>query len=55
MQREEANERKRLGELQSKLDGLKIKEVALKASKPHKHSSSCNHKGRNKHQQVSPR
>ena len=45
MQREEANERKRLGELQSKLDGLKIKEVALKASKPHKHSSSCNHNG----------
>ena len=33
MQREEANERKKLGELQAKLDGMKIKDVALKANK----------------------
>jgi hypothetical protein len=33
MQREEANERRRLGELQAKLEGMKIKEVALKANK----------------------
>ncbi|XP_066332304.1 uncharacterized protein [Miscanthus floridulus] len=33
MQREEANERRRLGELQAKLKGMKIKEVALKANK----------------------
>ena len=34
MQREEANERKKLGELQAKLEGIKInKDVALKANK----------------------
>jgi hypothetical protein len=34
MQREEANERKKLGELQGKLEGIKInKDVALKANK----------------------
>jgi hypothetical protein len=31
MQREEANERRKLSELKAKLDGMKIKEVALKA------------------------
>ena len=40
MQREEANERKRLGELQAKLDGIKIKDVALKANKSSKHGST---------------
>jgi hypothetical protein len=33
MQREEANERRKLGELQAQLDGMKIKDVALKANK----------------------
>jgi hypothetical protein len=33
MQREEANERKKLGELQAKQDDMKIKDVALKANK----------------------
>jgi len=33
MQREEANERRKLGELQAKLYGMKIKEVAIKANK----------------------
>jgi hypothetical protein len=36
MQREEANERKKLGELQAKLDDMKIKDVALKANKSSK-------------------
>jgi uncharacterized protein (DUF2252 family) len=37
MQREEANERRKLGELQAKLDGIKItKDVALKANKSSK-------------------
>jgi hypothetical protein len=39
MQREEANERKKLGELQAKLDGMKIKDVALKANKSSKQCS----------------
>jgi len=33
MQREEALERKKLGELQTQLDGMKTKDVALKANK----------------------
>jgi hypothetical protein len=36
MQIEEANERNKLGELQAKLDGMKIKNVALKANKSSK-------------------
>ena len=40
MQREEANERKKLGELQAKLDGIKIKDVALKANKSSKQGST---------------
>jgi hypothetical protein len=37
MQREEANEKKKLGELQAKLEGIKInKDVALKANKSSK-------------------
>ena len=44
MQREEANERKRLGELQAKLDGIKIKGVALKANKSSKHGSTSKSK-----------
>jgi hypothetical protein len=45
MQREEANKRRRLGELQAKLDGMKIKDVALKANKPSKPSISNKNKG----------
>ncbi|XP_066320414.1 uncharacterized protein [Miscanthus floridulus] len=44
MQREEANERKKLGELQAKLDGMKIKDVALKANKLSKQSSTSKSK-----------
>jgi len=40
MQREEANERRKLSELQAKLDGMKIKEVALKANKSSKKGTS---------------
>jgi hypothetical protein len=36
MQKEEANKRNKLGELQEKLDGMKIKDVALKANKSSK-------------------
>ncbi|XP_066324596.1 uncharacterized protein [Miscanthus floridulus] len=45
MQREEANERRKLGELQAKLDGMKIKDVALKANKSSKQSTSNKAKG----------
>jgi hypothetical protein len=45
MQREEANERKKLGELQANLDGMKIKDVALKANKTSKRSFSNKEKG----------
>jgi hypothetical protein len=41
MQREEANKRRKLGELQAKLDGVKItKDVALKANKSSKQGST---------------
>jgi hypothetical protein len=40
MQREEANERRKLSELQAKLDGMKIKDIALKANKSSKQSTS---------------
>jgi hypothetical protein len=33
LQREEALERRNLGELQARLEGMKIKDVALKANK----------------------
>ena len=39
MQREEANERKKLGELQAKLEGIKIKDVALKDNKSSRQGS----------------
>jgi hypothetical protein len=45
MQREEANERRKLGELQAKLDGMKIKDVALKANKSSKQGTSNEAKG----------
>ena len=45
MQREEANERRRLGELQAKLEGMKIKEVALKANKSSNQGTSNKAKG----------
>jgi hypothetical protein len=45
MQREEANERKKLGELQAKLEGIKInKDVALKANKSSKQGSTSKSK-----------
>jgi hypothetical protein len=40
IQREEANERKKLGELQAKLDDIKIKDVALKTNKSNKQCST---------------
>jgi hypothetical protein len=45
MQREEANDRRKLGELQAKLDGMKIKDVALKANKSSKQDISNKAKG----------
>jgi hypothetical protein len=45
MQREEANERRKLGELQARLDGMKIKDVALKANKSSKKSCTSKAKG----------
>ena len=44
MQREESNERKKLGELQAKLEGIKIKYVALKANKSSKQGSTSKSK-----------
>ena len=45
MQREEANERKKLGELQAKLEGIHInKDVALKANKSSKQGSTSKSK-----------
>jgi hypothetical protein len=45
MQREEANKRKKLGELQAKLEGIKInKDVALKANKSSKQGSTSKYK-----------
>jgi len=39
MQREEENERRKLGELQAKLEGMKVKDLALKAKKSNQQSS----------------
>jgi hypothetical protein len=36
MQREEANERRKLGELQAKLEGMKVNDIALKAKQSNK-------------------
>jgi len=45
MQREEANERKKLGELQAKLEGIKINDdIALKANKSTKRPSTSKSK-----------
>ena len=57
MQREEANEMKKLGELQAKLDGIKIKDVALKANKSCKQGSTSKSKinKKAKSNQASPR
>jgi hypothetical protein len=45
MQREEVNERKKLGELQAKLEGIKInKDIALKANKSSKQGSTSKSK-----------
>jgi hypothetical protein len=55
MQREEANERKKLGELQAKLDGIKIKDVALKANKSNKQGSTSKSKINNKASTSKPK
>ena len=57
MQREEANERKKLGELQAKLEGIKIKDVDFKANKPSKQGSTSKSKINKQAQsnQASPR
>jgi ribosomal protein L12E/L44/L45/RPP1/RPP2 len=44
MQREEALEGRKLGELQARLDGMKIKDVALKANKSTKQPSTSKSK-----------
>jgi hypothetical protein len=57
MQREETNERNKLGELQAKLDGIKIKDVALNANKSSKEGSTSKSKINKQAQskQASPR
>jgi hypothetical protein len=53
MQREEANEIKKLGELQAKLEGIKMnKDVALKANKSSKHASTSKPKVTNQVQEI---
>jgi hypothetical protein len=44
MQREEVNERRKLSELQAKLDGMKIKDVALKVNKSTKQATTSKSK-----------
>jgi hypothetical protein len=44
MQREETNKRNKLGELQAKLDGINIKDVALNANKSSKQCSTSKSK-----------
>ena len=44
MKREKANERKKLGELQAKFEGIKIKDVTLKANKSSKQGSTSKSK-----------
>ena len=51
MRRKEANERKKLEELQAKLEDIKIKDVALKANKSSKQCSTSKSKI---NQQASP-
>jgi hypothetical protein len=48
IQRIEAIERRKLGEMQAKLDGMKIKDAVLKANKISKQSSSSKANGSNK-------
>jgi DNA helicase TIP49 (TBP-interacting protein) len=53
MQREEANEIKKLGELQAKLEGIKMnKDVALKANKSSKQASTSKPKVTNQVQEI---
>jgi hypothetical protein len=47
IQRVEAIERRKLGELQAKIDGMKVKDVVLKANKISKQSSSNKANGGN--------
>jgi hypothetical protein len=54
MQREKANERKKLCELQAKLDSMKIKDIALKANKSSK-ALQANPRSTSKLQQASQR
>ena len=56
MQREEANERKKLRELQAKLEGIKInKDIALKVNKSSKQGSLASPKPISKLQLASPK
>ena len=55
IQRKEANERKKLGELQAKLEGIKIKDVALKANKSSKRGSTSSPRSTSKLQLASPK
>jgi hypothetical protein len=56
MQREEENERKKLGELQAKLEGIKInKDVALKANQSSKQGLLASPRPTSKPQLVSPK
>ena len=53
--REESNERKKLGELQAKLEGIKIKDVALKAKNQASKALQASPRSTNKLQLVSPK
>ena len=55
MQREEVNERKKLGELQAKLEGIKIKDVALKAKNQASKALQASTRSTNKLQLASPK
>jgi hypothetical protein len=56
MQREEENERKKIGELQAKLEGIKInKDVALKANQSSKQGLLASPRPTSKTQLVIPK
>jgi len=55
MQREEANERRRLGELQAKLEGMKVKDLALKAKKSNQQGSCSKSKNSKQSPTIKPK
>jgi len=55
MQREEANERRKLSELQAKLDGMKIKELLSKPTNQTRKGLQARSRTTSKHQQVNPK